>query len=162
MTIVRFDPFRAGREFDRLANQVMGLTKPTEQRSVFKPAYDIEQHSDDAYMIHVALPGVAEDAIDVTAHDGVLTVSSKASDSDSVNEAAQPRALYQGIGRGKFERRFRLADHVEVQDARLANGILSISLVRQVPDALKPRSIKVLPGTEARPEGAATPVVSAA
>lgn len=144
MAIVRFDPFRTTRDFDRLANQFFGLATADDKNASFAPSYDIEQHGDDSYMIHVALPGVNEGDIELTAHDGVLTVSSKA-DAGAAAEGVRP--LYRGIGRGKFERHFRLAEHVEVESAKLVNGILSIKLIRVVPEALKPRSIKITTDT---------------
>lgn len=162
MAIVRFDPFRGPREFDRLANQFLGLAASEKQTTAFAPAYDLEQHGDDTYVIHLALPGVTESQIELTAHEGVLTVSSKAIEpSDSETSEDRPRALHRGIGRGNFERIFRLAKHVEVTEARLAHGLLTIKLVRQVPDALKPRVIEI--ATESVPAANdATPAVEAA
>lgn len=145
MAIVRFDPFRTTREFDRLTDQFLGLVSAADRDTGFAPAYDIEQHDEHTYVINIALPGVAEDAIELTTHEGVLTVTSKAAPTtkDGV------KALYKGISAGRFERRFQLAEHVEVAEARMERGILSIKLVRNVPEALKPRTIQVMAGPDA-------------
>jgi len=147
MAIVRFDPFRTSRDFDRLANQFLGLVSAADRDTGFAPAYDIEQHDERTYVISIALPGVAEDAIELTTHEGVLTVASKSgpASKDGV------KTLYKGISVGRFERRFQLAEHVEVAEARLERGILSIKLVRNLPEALKPRTIQVMSGATAAP-----------
>ena len=144
MAIVRFDPFRTTREFDRLANQFLGLVSTADRDTGFAPAYDIDQHDEHTYVISLALPGVAEDAVELTTHDGVLSISSKAA--PATKEGVKP--LYKGISVGRFERRFQLAEHVEVAEARMERGILSIKLVRNVPEALKPRTIQVMGGSE--------------
>jgi len=147
MAIVRFDPFRTTREFDRLANQFLGLASSADRDTGFAPAYDIEQHGEHSYVINMALPGVAEDAVELTVHDAVLTVASKSEPAAK----ADVKTLYKGISVGRFERRFQLAEHVEVDEARMERGILSIKLVRNVPEALKPRTIEVVSGPSAAP-----------
>jgi len=87
----------------------------------------------------LAVAGFGEGDIDITVENNALTVKGK---SQSESEGAQ--FLHRGIAGRAFERRFQLADHVEVEAARLANGLLHIELVRHIPEALKPRKIEVV------------------
>lgn len=159
MAIVRFDPFRTARDFDRLANQVLNATSSVNHNSELAPAYDIEQHGDDTYMIHLSVPGAAEGDIEVTTHNGVLTVGAN---TPAAEKNQGVRSLHRGIARGKFERRFKLAEHVEVVEARLNSGILSLKLVREVPEALKPRTIAISSGTDGASANDSKPAIEAA
>ena len=102
------------------------------------PPYNIEAMDENHYAITLAVAGFSEDEFDLQVENGVLTVrGKKLIDEDDRNY------LYQGIATRSFERKFNLADYVEVTDATVANGLLTIQLVREIPEALKPRKIVV-------------------
>jgi molecular chaperone IbpA len=134
-SIVFGNVFDTLRDFDRIANSFMrGMDAPANG-----PAYDILRTDHDHYELVVAVPGVKESDLSVTVENGVLSVKGKTSRTDE----AKGQWLYRGVGRGQFERRFALGEHVEVKNARLENGLLTIELAREVPEALKPRTIQI-------------------
>jgi molecular chaperone IbpA len=102
------------------------------------PPYNIEASGENAYRITIAVAGFAETELSVTQHDNELVVTGN-TDSDG----EQRQFLYRGIAAGAFERRFQLADHVKVTEANLSNGLLRIDLVREIPEALRPRKIEI-------------------
>jgi molecular chaperone IbpA len=109
------------------------------------PPYNIERTGENAYRITMAVAGFGENDLSLEAKESVLTVRGERSeDADKDREV-----LYRGIAGRSFERRFQLADHVEVKGARLQNGLLHIELVRELPEALKPRKIAINAGREA-------------
>ena len=99
--------------------------------------------SDDAYRITVAVAGFTEDELNIEAKDGQLTISGAKKETDETDGATY---LYRGIAARAFERRFQLADHVRATGAKLENGLLHVELVREVPEALKPRKIEIAKG----------------
>ncbi len=101
------------------------------------PPYDIVKTGDNNYRISIAVAGFAQDDLDITFQSNLLTVSGKK------QETANEGYLHRGIAGRPFEHRFELADHVRVNGADLRNGLLSIDLVREVPEALKPRKIDI-------------------
>jgi len=104
------------------------------------PPYNIEKTNEDAYRISLAVAGFGEDDLGIEVKNQGLTVTAKKS------ETAENKAktfLYRGIAERGFERSFQLADHMKVTGAALENGLLHIDLVREVPDALKPRTIAI-------------------
>ena len=101
------------------------------------PPYNIIAINDDKYAIEIAIAGFKEDEVNVTAHNGQLTVRGEQ------NTKIDQNYLHNGISYKKFKRDFQLADYVEVQNAELADGILRIELERIVPDSLKPKEIKI-------------------
>lgn len=102
------------------------------------PPYDIETTGEDRYAITLAVAGFEEGELDIQVENGVLRVrGKKAEDSE---EKSYP---YRGIANRSFERKFNLADHIEVRGADLKNGLLTIGLVKEVPEAMKPRSIAI-------------------
>ena len=127
--------FRSTVGFDRLARLVDTATRADEPAY---PPYNIEKLSEEAYRVTMAVAGFAQDEIDITVHENTLTVTGQAKP-----EAAAKQHLHRGIARRAFERRFQLADHIKVNGAQLVNGLLDIELVRQVPEALKPRKIDI-------------------
>ncbi len=129
--------FRATVGFDRLASALDAASRMDESAYSYPP-YNIEKIDDDSYRIVMAVAGFGEDALDVTVRDGTLIVSGKAEKRD-----AEQKFLHRGIARRAFERRFDLADHIQVTGARLENGLLHIDLVREVPEAMKPRQIAI-------------------
>src|SRR5215813_255332 len=101
------------------------------------PPYNIERTGENQYRVTLAVAGFGEKDLAVEVRDGVLAVSGKREDSQ------KPGYLYQGIAGRAFERRFQLAEHVEVKAAKLENGLLHIDLERIVPDEKKPRRIQI-------------------
>ena len=104
------------------------------------PPFDIEKVADDHFRITVAVAGFKSDEIDITAQQNMLTVSGRKA---PVAEGEVRQLLYSGIATRAFERRFQLADFVRVSAADLADGLLTIDLVREVPEAMKPKKIPV-------------------
>jgi molecular chaperone IbpA len=98
---------------------------------------DIVKTGDDSYRISIAVAGFGEDDLDITFQSNLLTVNGRK------QEASGDAYLHRGIAGRPFEHRFELADHVRVDAAELQNGLLSIDLVREIPDALKPRKISI-------------------
>lgn len=135
-----FAPYRRStigfdRLFDLLESSVRGETPAY-------PPFDIERESEDRYRITLALAGFTRDEIEIVAQNNLLTVSGRKGD-DKGGDAAGQRYLHRGIPAGAFERTFQLADFVVVEDARFDNGLLSIALKREIPEAMKPRKIVV-------------------
>ena len=109
------------------------------------PPYNIERAGDDAYRIVMAVAGFAEAELNVTQKEGELLVTGKAQPSSD-----QVEYLYRGIAGRDFERRFQLADHVKVTGAKLAHGLLTIELKREIPEEKKARAIRIEAGAEPR------------
>ncbi len=127
--------FRSTVGFDRIFNL---LENAQSARSISDwPPYDITKTGDDSYRISIAVAGFAQDDLDVTFQSNLLTVTGKK------QETANDGYLHRGIAGRAFEHRFELADHVRVNGADLKNGLLSIDLVREIPEALKPRKIDI-------------------
>jgi molecular chaperone IbpA len=146
-----FSPlFRSTIGFDRLARMVDSAARFDGGTPAYPP-YNIEKTGDDAYRLTMAVAGFARDEIDVTAHQNTLTVTGKA----QKEEGPDGRYLHRGIARRAFERRFSLADHIKVTGASLDNGLLHVDLVRDVPEAAKPRQIKVEAAQPTQPQVAA-------
>lgn len=133
--------YRSTVGFDRFANlfdQVLTADAPTGNSY---PPYNIEKLSDDAYRITVAVAGFAEDEISIEAREGQLTITGRKAD---VEADQAPTYLHRGIATRAFDRKFQLADHVRADGASLENGLLHVSLVRELPEALKPRMIEIV------------------
>ena len=138
MQTLNFAPlYRATVGYDRIAD-LMDRVLSTEVAQPTYPPYNIEKTAEDAYRISIAVAGFGPDDLTVEVKDGALFVSAKRSD-----EAAQKAYLHRGIATRAFERRFALADHVRVTGANHENGMLHIDLVRETPEALKPRRIEI-------------------
>jgi len=139
MRHVDFSPlYRSTVGFDRLFSMLDTLGQPDNGQTY--PPYNIERTGEDTYRISMAVAGFGEDEISIEAHRNVLTVKGeKAAESD--NEGSE--FLYRGIAARAFERRFQLADHVEVAGASLKNGLLHIDLKREIPEEMKPRKIEI-------------------
>ena len=133
-TTVGFD--RINRIFDTV------LREPANAPSY--PPYNIEALEDNAYRITMAVAGFGEGDIEVTQKENALVVSGRMAGPDGKDADGKDRVfLHRGIAARAFERRFVLADHVSVTAANLANGLLNIELVRELPEALKPRTIAI-------------------
>ena len=139
MRHVDFSPlYRSTVGFDKLLTMLDSLA-PTEQAQSYPP-YNIERTGDATYRITMAVAGFDESEISIEAREHVLTVKGDKSDEKA---AEGTEFLYRGIAKRAFERRFQLADHVEVTGASLRNGLLYVDLVRELPEAMKPRRIAV-------------------
>ncbi len=140
MRHVDFSPlYRSTVGFDRLFTILDSLAQPEGGQTTYPP-YNIEKTGDDAYRISMAVAGFSEDEISIEAHRNVLTVKGERKE-ESDSEGSD--LLYRGIASRAFERRFQLADHVEVMGATLKNGLLHIDLKRNIPEELKPRKIEI-------------------
>ena len=106
------------------------------------PPFNLERVAENRYRITLAVAGFSRDEIDITAQQNLLLVAGRRDD-----KAPQGDFLHIGIANRSFERRFELADFVLVQDARLNDGLLVIDLVREVPEAMKPKSVAIKTGT---------------
>jgi molecular chaperone IbpA len=113
------------------------------------PPYDIEKLGDESYRVTMAVAGFTEDELDVTVKDDVLVISGRATKAEAPEgetpetQKPQPVYLHRGIAKRAFERRFHLADTIKVTGAALENGLLHVSLVREVPEERKPRQIAI-------------------
>lgn len=136
-----FSPlFRSTVGFDRLARMVDAATRLDDSAPSYPP-YNIEKMGEDAYRITMAVAGFSEDEIEITAQDNTLVIAGKPKKAEE-----ERKFLYRGIAGRAFERRFELAEFIEVKGASLENGLLHVELVRVVPEAMKPRSIKIATG----------------
>ena len=150
MRSLDFSPlFRTTVGFDRMAHLMDSLAN--EPTNSFPP-YNIETTKEDNYRITMAVAGFGEDDIELTAQDAQLLVSGRIKRNDGEDGRT---FLHHGIAERAFERRFNLADHVVVKDARLENGLLHINLVREVPEEKKPRKIAIMGGNPNALEGKA-------
>ncbi len=127
--------FRSTIGFDGLARM---LDRMQEDTAPSYPPYNIEKLGEDDYRITMAVAGFGPDELDITTQDTTLIVSGRAKESES-----EATYLHRGIARRAFERRFALAEHIKVTGARMENGLLHIELVREVPEAMKPRQIAI-------------------
>ena len=142
MTIDLTPLYRSSIGFDRFGSLLHSVLS-NEQTSTGYPPYNIESNDENRYSITLAVAGFDESEIDIQVEKGVLSVRGKKVDSQE-----QPKYLYQGIASRGFERKFSLADHVEVTGAKLKNGLLTIELVREIPEAMKPRTIEINRNTD--------------
>jgi molecular chaperone IbpA len=129
--------FRSTIGFDRMTRLLDAATR-LDDSAISYPPYNIEVLGDDAYRITMAVAGFGEGDLNITAQENSLVISGKVAKSDE-----DRKFLYRGIAGRAFERRFELADHIKVAGASLVNGLLHVELVREVPEAMKPRSIKI-------------------
>lgn len=138
MRTVDFTPlYRSIVGFDRLADMMDSATKIESQGY---PPFNIQHVDENEYLIELAVAGFGEDDLTVEVQENILTIAGKITAKD---DSASRRFLHHGIAERAFERRFHLADHVEVADADLLNGLLTIHLVREIPEAAKPRKIEI-------------------
>jgi molecular chaperone IbpA len=129
--------YRASVGFDRLAD-VMDRTLSADVSAPTYPPYNIEKTGEDAYRISIAVAGFGADDLSVEVRDGAVIVSARKAEED-----AGRSYLHRGIATRAFERKFTLADHVRVSGASHVDGMLHIDLIREIPEALKPRRIEI-------------------
>ncbi|GLH39255.1 Hsp20 family protein [Pseudomonas koreensis] len=128
--------FRSSVGFDRF-NDLFETALRNEPGSSYPP-YNVEKHGDDQYRIVVAAAGFQEEDLDLQVEKGVLTISGGKRDTDE-----SVTFLHQGIAQRAFKLSFRLADHIEIKDAALRNGLLSIDLLRVIPEEAKAKRIPI-------------------
>ena len=132
-----FSPlFRTSVGYDRLAHMLNSAHR-LEQSGGYPP-YNIQSLDENDYLITMAVAGFSEADLDITSEQNTLTVRGKRADDED-----EGQFLHRGIANRSFERRFNLADHVRVTGARLENGLLHISLEREIPEAMRPRKIDI-------------------
>jgi molecular chaperone IbpA len=127
--------YRSAIGFDRLFN----LLESGQSQSSGYPPYNIELVDENHYRIAIAVAGFSESELDITSQDNILLVKGAHNAGDE-----QRTYLYQGIAERNFERKFQLAEHIQVKSANLVNGLLYIDLERMVPEASKARRIDIL------------------
>jgi len=143
MTTFDFSPlFRTSVGYDRLASLLNSASR-LEQGAGFPP-YNIQRAGEDHYRITMAVAGFSESELSITTENNRLVITGeKPEEKEDENNAF----LYRGIATRSFERRFNLAEHVRVTGARLDNGLLHIELEREIPEAMKPRTIEIKPSS---------------
>ena len=139
MRSIDFAPlYRSTIGFDRLFSMLDNMS-PAEGAQSYPP-YNIERTGENAYRVTMAVAGFGEEDLSIEAKQNTLTVKGEKKEQADGDEN---KVLYRGIAARSFERRFQLADHVEVRGAGLENGLLHIELVREIPEAMKPRTIAI-------------------
>jgi len=140
MSIVRFDPFfRTVRDFDRMTGELLG------SRAVYAPEYDIVEHGEDRFAVALAVPGFGLDELEITVKDRELSIKGEPKTEERANYVRR------GIARAAFQRSFTLGDHIEIANASLDKGILTVELERRIPEAMKPRNIQITAAQSTRP-----------
>lgn len=134
--------YRSTVGFDRLAN-MLDRALTTDAGTNTYPPYNIEKSGDDTYRISIAVAGFSEDELSVEMRDGQLVIAAKKAEVDTPDTVTY---LHRGIASRAFEKRFQMADHVRPVEAETKDGLLHIDLVREVPEALKPRRIEIATG----------------
>lgn len=129
--------YRSTVGFDRLFSLLDNVSQP--ESAPAYPPYNIERTGEDSYRITMAVAGFSQEDLSIEAKQNSLTITAERSE----EEQSENEVLFRGIAARSFERRFQLADHVEVKDASLENGLLHIDLVREIPEAMKPRKIAI-------------------
>jgi molecular chaperone IbpA len=140
MRTIDFTPlYRSAVGFDRLATLLESAARTGQETGW--PPYNIETTGENAYRIEIAVAGFKPDELNIEVKENLLTVTGRKTAND---EAGAGRTyLHRGLAERDFERRFQLADYVVVTEAGLDNGLLSVSLKRELPEALKPRRIEI-------------------
>ena len=145
-----FAPFRRSSVgFDRLFDMIENNSFGQAQENY--PPFDLIKEGENEYRIELAVAGFKPEEIDITAQQNVLIVTGRKQDETEQKGADY---IYRGIATRSFERRFALADHIQVRGADMKDGLLSLELVREIPEAMKPRKINI-GGTERREERSA-------
>jgi molecular chaperone IbpA len=146
MRTLDFSPlYRSVVGFDRLADL---LESATAEASTGYPPYNIERTAEDQYRIEIAVAGFRPEELNVEVKENLLTVQGRKAANDEARTF-----LHRGLAERNFERRFQLADYVVVTDAKLQDGLLQLSLKRELPEALKPRRIEIGTGKATLIEG---------
>ena len=140
MRHIDFSPlYRSTVGFDRMFSLLDSMNGGENAGNGYPP-YNIERTGENAYRITMAVAGFGEDDLDIQVKENTLAVRGEKTTGESEDGV---ETLYRGIAERSFERRFQLADHVEVRGASLTHGLLHIDLVREIPEAMKPRSVRI-------------------
>ncbi|MBL4804440.1 MAG: Hsp20 family protein [Alphaproteobacteria bacterium] len=126
--------------FDRFNDLFETMLDNADERFDSYPPYNIEKLGENAYRITLAVAGFTEADLDITVHDDTLKVSGRKQETEDENSQ---NWLHRGIATRAFERTFRLADYIQVGEAKLENGLLTISMTREVPEEKKPRLVPI-------------------
>ncbi len=138
MATVDFTPlFRSSVGFERLS-RLLDTAMQSDPQTLSYPPYNIEKINDDHYRIVMAIAGFSVDDIEVVSEANQLTISGKGKE-----KSGEASFLHRGIANRAFERRFQLADHIRVEGASMKDGLLTVELQREIPEALKPRRIEI-------------------
>jgi molecular chaperone IbpA len=141
MRTIDFTPlYRSAVGFDRMANLLESAARTGEPGGW--PPYNIETTGENAYRIEIAVAGFKPDELNIEVKENLLTVTGRR----TANDESERTFLHRGLAERDFERRFQLADYVVVTEAGLNNGLLTIALKRELPEALKPRRIEINAG----------------
>ena len=139
MTTIDFSPlYRSSIGYDQLASMLDASMRNNTATNAYPP-YNIEVEDESHYRISLAVAGFGEGELSIETENNVLTI--KGQKPNGLKEGHQ--YLHQGIAARDFERKFQLAEHVEVVDAKLENGLLEVSLVKEIPEAMKPKTIAI-------------------
>jgi molecular chaperone IbpA len=128
--------FRTSVGFDRMA-QMMNQAHNIDRNNASYPPYNIETLEENKYQITLALAGFSQNDIDITSEENTLIIRGK------TNSDVERKYLHRGIATRSFERKFQLADHVKVTTAEMENGLLHVQLMKEIPEAMKPRKIEI-------------------
>jgi molecular chaperone IbpA len=140
--------YRSAVGFDRLAGLLESAARTSQENGW--PPYNIETTGENAYRIEIAVAGFKPEELNLEVKENLLTVTGRKTANDDAG--AGRTYLHRGLAERDFERRFQLADYVVVKGADLVNGLLTVDLVRELPEALKPRRIEIGSGAaEAKP-----------
>jgi len=131
--------YRSTIGFDRLFS-LLDQASGADNAVASYPPYNIERTGENAYRLTLAVAGFGETELSIESRENTLTIKGA---KEARNEGEAPKMLYQGIAARAFERRFQLADHVQVTGARLENGLLHVELAREIPEAQRPRQIPI-------------------
>ena len=138
MNSIDLSPFyRSSIGFDQLGSLIDNALRGSDHSTGYSP-YDIEVLDETQYSIRLVAAGFAADELDINVENNVLTIRGQKGE-----EQSERKYLHQGIANRNFERKFHLAEHVEVTGAKLSNGLLTINLVREIPEAMKPKKIPI-------------------
>ncbi len=128
--------FRTSVGFDRMA-QMMNQAHRIDRSNASYPPYNIENLEENKYQITLALAGFSQDDLDIVSENNTLIIRGK------TNNDVERKYLHRGIATRSFERKFQLADHVKVTTAEMQNGLLHVQLMKEIPEAMKPRKISI-------------------
>lgn len=138
--------FHSAVGFDRMS-RLLDSAQQLSANAPSYPPYNIEKLGENAYRITMAVAGFGQDDLEIVTSENALVIKGAAPDHE---KDQAPTVLHRGIARRAFERQFQLADYIKVESAELTNGLLHIDLVREVPEALKPRTIAIGSGPTAK------------
>ena len=146
--------YRSTVGFDRLFSLLDQSGRATDNSAPGYPPYNIERTGENDYRISVAVSGFAPSELSIVAKENTLTIKGEksANENGQENGRAKSEVLYRGIAARAFERAFQLADFVQVKNASLENGLLHVDLVREIPEAKKPRSIPISTSSAVAPQ----------